>query len=87
LHRPDRVARFWKVALPGYDSPQPPEGCQTWEEWADANNVPDDQRNLARTLVDRVANRPTIFFNHVPEPKRGEPRSEEPIRHAWPWSA
>jgi hypothetical protein len=58
------------AALPGYDVPQgPPDGYQTWDEWADANNIPVEQRNLARTLVDKVGHRPTIFFNQVPEPK------------------
>jgi hypothetical protein len=48
---PDRVARFWMVALPGYDfSHGPPEGYQTWEEWADAHDIPEDQRNPQRTL-------------------------------------
>jgi hypothetical protein len=67
---PDRVARFWMIALAGYEFPQgPPAGYQTWDEWADANNIPEDQRNLARTLVDKAGGRPTIFFNQVPEPK------------------
>jgi Glyoxalase-like domain len=71
---PDRVARFWMTALHGYEFPGAPEGYQTWEEWADANDVPEDQRNLARTLVDRAAGRPTIFFNRVPEQKLGKNR-------------
>jgi hypothetical protein len=66
---PDRVARFWMVALPGYDFPEPPpEPFATWVEWADANGIPEDQRNVARTLVDKAGHRPTIFFNRVPEP-------------------
>jgi hypothetical protein len=67
---PDRVARFWMAAVPGYDFPfGPPDGYATWDEWADANDIPEDQRNVARTLVDKVGHRPTIFFNRVPEPK------------------
>lgn len=67
---PDRVARFWIAAVPGYDFPSgPPDGYATWEEWADANEIPEDQRNTARTLIDKVGHRPTIFFNQVPEPK------------------
>ncbi|GIE99298.1 VOC family protein [Paractinoplanes rishiriensis] len=66
---PDRMAKFWMLALPGYDFPAPPpDGFDTWESWADANKVPEDQRNLARTLVDKAGSRPTIFFNQVPEP-------------------
>jgi hypothetical protein len=78
---PDRVARFWMVALPGYDFPHgPPDGYRTWEEWADANNIPEDDRNRARTLVDRMGNRPTIFFNRVPEGKTAKNRVHLDIR-------
>ena len=67
---PDRLARFWMAALEGYDFPGgPPDGFDTWEAWADANDIPEDQRNSGRTLVDQVANRPDIFFLRVPEPK------------------
>jgi hypothetical protein len=67
---PDRLARFWMVALPGYDFPSgPPDGFATWEEWADANRIPEDQRNAGRTIVDRKGNRPDIFFLRVPESK------------------
>ncbi|MEV0716712.1 VOC family protein [Asanoa sp. NPDC050611] len=80
---PDRVARFWLAALPGYDFPHgPPDGFATWQEWADANGVPEDQRNLARTLVDRTGHRPTIFFNRVPEPKAGKNRLHLDIKVA-----
>lgn len=48
---PDRLARFWMVALPGYDFPhRPPDGFATWEEWADANQIPAEQRNSGRTV-------------------------------------
>ena len=80
---PDRVARFWMVALAGYDFPHgPPEGYQTWEAWADAAGIPEDQRNLARTLVDQAAGRPTIFFNRVPEPKAAKNRVHLDIKVA-----
>jgi Glyoxalase-like domain len=80
---PDRVARFWMVALPGYDFPHgPPDGYQTWDEWADANNIPVDQRNRVRTLVDRAGSRPTIFFNQVPEARAGKNRVHLDIKVA-----
>jgi hypothetical protein len=67
---PDRLARFWMVALPGYDFPHgPPDGFPTWQEWADANQIPEDERNTGRTLVDKQGHRPDIFFLRVPEPK------------------
>ncbi|MFG1948331.1 VOC family protein [Nonomuraea sp. NPDC048826] len=59
---PDRLAR--------YDFPHgPPDGFATWEEWADANGIPEEERNAGRTLVDEQGNRPDIFFLRVPEPK------------------
>ncbi|SCL19968.1 hypothetical protein GA0070624_1885 [Micromonospora rhizosphaerae] len=73
---PDRLARFWMVALPGYDFPHgPPDGFAAWEQWADANEVPQEQRNAGRTLVDKQGHRPDIFFLRVPEGKAAEPRT------------
>jgi hypothetical protein len=67
---PDGLARFWMVALPGYDFPHgPPGGFDSWDEWADANGIPAEQRNAGRTLVDKEGHRPDIFFLRVPEPK------------------
>jgi hypothetical protein len=80
---PDLVSKFWMTALPGYDFPQgPPEGFTTWDDWADANHIPVEQRNLARTLVDKAGHRPTIFFNQVPEPKAGKNRLHLDIKVA-----
>lgn len=74
---PDRLARFWMVALPGYDFPHgPPDGFTTWQEWADANEIPEQQRYAGRTLVDKQGHRPDIFFLRVPEGKRNEPRTD-----------
>lgn len=75
---PDKVARFWLTALAGYDYPgsdpdrppgSPPAGFATWEDWADANNIPADLRHGSRTIIDTVGSRPDIFFLAVPEPK------------------
>jgi hypothetical protein len=72
---PDRLARFWMVALPGYDFPHgPPDGFATWEEWADANEIPGEERNAGRTLVDKRGHRPDIFFLRVPESKTAKNR-------------
>lgn len=67
---PDRLSRFWMEALGGYDFPFGlPEGFASWDEWADANNIPVEQRNAGRTLVDQERDRPDIFFLQVPEGK------------------
>jgi len=70
---PDRVARFWMAALGGYDFPfGVPEGFASWDDWADANNIPVDQRNTGRTLIDKDRDRPDIFFLQVPRGQAGE---------------
>jgi glyoxalase superfamily protein len=80
---PDRVAHFWMAALPGYGWPEPPpEGFATWDAWADAHHIPVDQRPVARTLVDKAGNRPTLFFNKVPEPKTAKNRVHLDIKVA-----
>ena len=80
---PDRIARFWMAALGGYDFPfGVPEGFDTWDEWADANGIPEDQRNAGRTLVDQDRDRPDIFFLRVPEKKVGKNRVHLDIKVA-----
>ncbi|GAA1610243.1 VOC family protein [Kribbella sancticallisti] len=80
---PDRVARFWLEALGGYDFPMGvPEGFDSWEEWADAQGIPEDQRPTGRTLVDKVRDRPDIFFLKVPEAKSGKNRLHLDIKVA-----
>lgn len=74
----DKVSQFWIVALEGYDYPgsdpdrppgSPPIGFATWEDWADAYDIPDEGRYASRTIIDTVGNRPDIFFLAVPEQK------------------
>ena len=80
---PDRLARFWMAALGGYDFPGgPPDGYRTWDEWADANGVPEDQRNAGRTIVDTDRGRPDIFFLKVPEAKTAKNRLHLDIKAA-----
>lgn len=80
---PDRLARFWIEALGGYDFPVGvPEGFAGWDEWADANDIPLDQRNTGRTLVDKDRDRPDIFFLQVPEPKQVKNRVHLDIKVA-----
>jgi hypothetical protein len=80
---PDRVARFWMEALGGYDFPVGvPEGFASWEEWADAQGIPEEQRPTGRTLVDKERDRPDIFFLKVPEAKAGKNRLHLDIKVA-----
>src|SRR5258708_35995010 len=67
---PDLVARFWMAALGGYDFPfGVPEGFTSWDEYADANGIPVELRDVGRTLVDQERDRPDICFLKGPEAK------------------
>jgi hypothetical protein len=65
---PDRLSRFW-VAVLGYEIPDPPHGFATWEDWATAMRIPEDQWNAARAIEDPDGTGPRIFFQRVPEAK------------------
>ena len=65
---PERMAQFWVDVL-GYRLPEPPDGFGTWEEWAVAHRIPEDQWNAARAIEDPEGVGPRIYFQRVPEPK------------------
>jgi hypothetical protein len=65
---PDALARFWAEAL-GYKLQDPPPGFATWEEWARANDIPEDQWDAMSAIVDPEGEGARIFFQRVPEPK------------------
>jgi hypothetical protein len=70
---PDRLARFWAEAL-GYREQPPPEGYDTWEAWLGAMGIPEDDWNSAAAVVDPEGTKPRLYFQRVPEPKRGKNR-------------
>jgi hypothetical protein len=61
---------------------QVPDGFSSWPEWADAQGIPEDERPTGRTLIDKVRDRPDIFFLKVPEPKAGKNRLHLDIKAA-----
>jgi hypothetical protein len=84
---PDRLARFWMVALPGYDFPHgPPDGFATWQEWADANGVPRSSATPAAPWLTKWAAVPTSSSY---ESQRASSANQEPLATLWPaatWS-
>jgi hypothetical protein len=65
---PDALARFWAEVL-GYKLQDPPPGFATWEEWATANEIPEDRWDAMSAIVDPEGAGARIFFQRVPEPK------------------
>ncbi|GAA2393923.1 VOC family protein [Nonomuraea africana] len=66
---PQRLAEFWAEAIAGYAFPAPPDGYLSWESWADGENIPEEDRNAMRVLIDQHGKRPALYFQRVPESK------------------
>lgn len=45
------MIQFWAAALV-YDIQPPPDGFETWEQFADTVGIPDDRRNDIGAVVD-----------------------------------
>lgn len=70
---PARLAGFWIEAL-GYITQPPPDGFDTWDDWARAMEIPEEKWNDARALVDPDGMGPRLFFQRVPEGKTAKNR-------------
>ncbi len=76
-------AEFWAVALGHIEQP-PPEGFDSWEAFADAQNIPADQRDGFGAVVDPDGVGPRILFIKVPEAKTAKNRMHLDIAVADP---
>jgi hypothetical protein len=65
---PAALAEFWAQAL-GYELQPPPAGFASWDEFADANNIPPENRNDLAAVVDPDGTGPRLLFQRVPEGK------------------
>jgi len=85
---PGRLAPFWAEAL-HYQLQDPPAGFSSWQEWLQAQGIPESQWNSASAVVDPEGNGPRIYFQRVPEAKAvknrvhldlnvGGPRTDSP---------
>jgi hypothetical protein len=70
---PAQLADFWALAL-GYVVQPPPEGFDSWDDWARGMDIPEENWNDARALVDPGGIGPRIFFQRVPEGKTAKNR-------------
>jgi hypothetical protein len=70
---PVSLAEFWALAL-GYVIQPPPEGFESWDDWARAMEIPDENWNDARAIVDPDGIGPRLFFQRVPEGKTAKNR-------------
>ena len=70
---PATLAAFWIEAL-GYQIPPPPEGHDSWDDWARDMGIPEENWNDARAIEDPDGVGPRIFIQKVPEPKTAKNR-------------
>ncbi len=70
---PVALAHFW-AKVTGYELAPPPAGFDSWEAWATAEGVPEENWNDTRALVDPEGRGPRLFFQKVPEVKSAKNR-------------
>ncbi|MFI6133561.1 VOC family protein [Micromonospora sp. NPDC051141] len=78
---PAALAAFWAEAL-GYRVQGPPDGFDSWEQALTAFGVPPERHGDASAVVDPEGTGPRVFFQRVPEPKRGKNRVHLDVRAA-----
>lgn len=72
-HDPAALAAFWSLAL-GYIEQPPPPGFDTWQDFASANNIPEEDWNNLAAVVDPTGEGPRLLFQKVPEGKTAKNR-------------
>jgi hypothetical protein len=70
---PPKLAAFWGEAI-GYVEEDPPDGFDSWEAWAVANDLPREDWDNYASRVDPDGTGPRLFFQRVPEPKTAKNR-------------
>ena len=70
---PPALAGFWGELL-GYVEQDPPEGFDSWEAWAVANDLPRERWDDYAARVDPDGAGPRLYFQRVPEPKTAKNR-------------
>jgi glyoxalase superfamily protein len=70
---PEALALFWAAAL-DYQQEPPPPGHDSWRSWAESVQLPEEQWNDFRAIVDPDGAGPRLFFQRVPEGKMAKNR-------------
>ena len=65
---PNALASFWRLAL-GYVEEPPPEGYNSWDEFAAAMDLPSDIGQDLASAIDPHGVGPRLFCERAPEPK------------------
>jgi catechol 2,3-dioxygenase-like lactoylglutathione lyase family enzyme len=71
--QPAALSSFWADVL-GYRPADPPEGFDSWEQWLEKMNVPEEEWDEGAWITDPDGRGSPIYFQQVPEPKRTKNR-------------
>ncbi len=75
------LAEFWALAL-GYEVQPPPDGFDSWEDWARDAGIPEEEWDQASAVVDPAGAGPRLFFQKVPEGKTAKNRVHLDVKAA-----
>ena len=70
---PAALAAFWARAL-GYVLQPPPKGFSSWDDFADEQGIPKENRDDLAAIIDPLGNGPRLLFQRVPEGKTAKNR-------------
>ena len=65
---PERLTEFWAIAL-DYQAQPPPEGFDSWEQFAEKIGLPRERWKDLSAVVDPAGSGPRLLFQRVPENK------------------
>jgi hypothetical protein len=80
---PEKLAEFWGLAL-GYVAEPPPEGFDTWEDFARSSGIAEEEYGEVASRVDPAGEGPRLYFQRVPEGKTAKNRVHLDVRVAGP---
>jgi hypothetical protein len=70
---PEKLAEFWALAL-GYVAEPPPEGFESWEDFARSAGIAEEEFGEVASRVDPAGEGPRLYFQRVPEGKTAKNR-------------
>ncbi len=70
---PPALAEFWALVL-DYELQPPPPGFDSWDAFAEANDIPEERRGDFGAVIDPAGLGPRLLFARVPESKAAKNR-------------
>ena len=83
---PEKLAEFWGLAL-GYVVEPPPEGFESWDDFAASAGIPEAEWGEVASRVDPAGEGPRLYFQRVPEGKTAKNRMHFDLRAPGPVAA